>query len=161
MPRNSRSGSDPGEEIATVFPLRSARLLMSALARTTCGTPGQVQPTILTPVPRTPATIDCRAHVHAIDLTGQEGLHQRGAGFDLQNFKFQAALGSKTAFVDHRDEARIALGFEDAMLPNLFLRVSGRDTAKKPNRENWQFRRRKHESSNITCAAGNPVCSCE
>ena len=69
MPRNSRSGSEPGEEMATVFPLRSANVLISALASTTCGTPGQVQPTILTPVPRTPATIDSAAPMSTLSIS--------------------------------------------------------------------------------------------
>src|SRR5262245_16281287 len=69
MPRNSRSGSDPGEEMATVFPLRSASVLISALARTTCGTPGQVQPTIFTPVPRMPATIDSAAPMSTLSIS--------------------------------------------------------------------------------------------
>ena len=42
---------------------------MSAFARTTCGTPGQVQPTILTPVPRTPATIDSAAPMSTLSIS--------------------------------------------------------------------------------------------
>ena len=69
MPRNNRSGSEPGEEIATVLPLRSAGVLTSALASTTCGMPGQVQPTILTPVPRAPATIDSAAPMSTLSIS--------------------------------------------------------------------------------------------
>jgi hypothetical protein len=43
--------------------------LISALASTTCGTPGQVQPTIFTPVPRTPATIDSAAPMSTLSLS--------------------------------------------------------------------------------------------
>ena len=52
-----------------VLPLRSAGVLISALARTTCGMPGQVQPTILTPVPRTPATIDSAAPMSTLSIS--------------------------------------------------------------------------------------------
>src|SRR5262245_964493 len=69
MPRNSKSGSEPGEEIATILPLRSASDLISALARTTCGTPGQPQPTIFTPVPRAPATIDSAAPMSTLSIS--------------------------------------------------------------------------------------------
>ena len=51
------------------LPLRSASVLISALARTTCGTPGQVQPTILTPVPRAPATIDSAAPMSTLSIS--------------------------------------------------------------------------------------------
>ena len=66
-----------------------------------------------------------RAHVDAVDLARDQRLHQRGAGFDLQEFDFQPALGGKAAFVDHRDEACIALGFKDAVLPDFLLRMGG------------------------------------
>ena len=69
MPRISRSGSEPGEEMAMFLPLRSASVLISALASTTCGTPGQVQPTILTPVPRAPATIDSAAPMSTLSIS--------------------------------------------------------------------------------------------
>ena len=130
MPRNSRSGSEPGEEMATFLPLRSASVLISALARTTCGTPGQVQPTILTPVPRAPATIDSAAPMSTLSISPAiKRLHQRGAGLDLENFDLQAVLGAEAAFVDHGDEAGIALGFENAVLPDFLLRARGRETA--------------------------------
>ena len=69
MPRNSKSGSEPGEEMATFLPFRSANVLISTLDSTTCGTPGQVQPTILTPVPRTPATIDSAAPISTLSIS--------------------------------------------------------------------------------------------
>jgi len=69
------------------------------------------------------------AHIDAVDLTRDQRLHQRIAGFDLQQFDLQSALGAEAALVDHGDEAGIALGFKDAMLPDLFLRVASRKAA--------------------------------
>src|SRR5262249_9032051 len=66
-----------------------------------------------------------RTHVNAVDLAGDERFHQCRAGLDLQKFDLQTAFGSKTAFVDHSDKACIAFGFEDAVLPDFFLRVDG------------------------------------
>ena len=128
MPRNNRSGSEPGEEIATVLPLRSAGGLDLGLGEHDLRHAG----------PGAADDLDAgaahagddrfrRAHVDAVDLAGDQRLHQRGAGFDLQDLDFQAVLGGKAAFVDHGDEAGVALGFQDAVLPDFVLRLRRRD----------------------------------
>ena len=64
-----------------------------------------------------------RAHVDAVDLAREQRLHQRSAGLDLQEFDLQPAFGGEAAFVDHGDEAGVALGFKDAVFPDFLLRL--------------------------------------
>src|SRR4029450_14115715 len=76
--------------------------------------------------------------------------HQSRAGLYLQKLDCQSALRGEAAFVDHRDEAGIALGFEDAMLPDFFLRLGSVEATQQRECErqiclySW---RREHESS--------------
>src|SRR5262245_26332419 len=55
--RATRSGSEPGAEIASVLPRISATLPMLDLTTSPCSTPVQLQPTILRSAPRSPARI--------------------------------------------------------------------------------------------------------
>src|SRR5262245_14405052 len=55
MARPTKSGSEPGAEIASVLPLKSATLPMLDLTTSPCSTPVQLQPMILRSAPRRPA----------------------------------------------------------------------------------------------------------
>ena len=126
MPRNKRSGSEPGDEMATVLPLRSAGVLISALASTTCGTPGQVQPTILTPVPRTPATIDSAEPMSTLSISPEISAFISVAPALIWTISiFRPCLAAKPPLSTMAMIAGIALGFENAVLPDFVLRVRG------------------------------------
>ena len=56
-------------------------------------------------------------HVDAVDFVRDQRYYLCGVGFDLKQINFQSVLGAESTFFGHGDEAEIASGFNNAILP--------------------------------------------